>query len=78
MKYSFKDQLLACVAALMATMGMGTWFSSEQEESYAGYVEIISHGYCKAPERLRSALRALIDAHAAPHKVRVECAADAL
>jgi hypothetical protein len=78
MKHSFKAQLVACAVALVTTLGMGSWFSAEEEESYARYVTMVSHAYCNAPERLRAALRELIDVQAAPHKIRVECAADAL
>jgi hypothetical protein len=41
-------------------------------------VAVVANGYCLAPERLRAALRELIDTQSAPHKIRVECAADAL
>jgi hypothetical protein len=48
------------------------------DESYGEEVAAITGAYCQAPERLRLALREVIDVSAAPNKIRVECAADAL
>jgi len=48
------------------------------DRSYGDEVAAITQSYCMAPERLRVALREVIDVSAAPNKIRVECAADAL
>lgn len=48
------------------------------DRSYGEEVATIAGAYCLAPEPLRLALREVIDASAAPNKIRVECAADAL
>lgn len=48
------------------------------ESTYADYVGTVAGAYCLAPEELRDMLRQVIDESAAPNKIRVECAADAL
>jgi len=48
------------------------------DRSYGEEVAAIAGAYCMAPETLRLALREVIDVSAAPNKIRVECAADAL
>ena len=48
------------------------------DRSYGEEVAAIAGAYCLAPEQLRLALREVIDVSAAPNKIRVECAADAL
>ena len=48
------------------------------DQSYGDEVAAIAGAYCLAPEPLRLSLRELIDVSAAPNKIRVECAADAL
>lgn len=48
------------------------------DRSYGEEVALITKSYCGAPESLRVALREVIDVSAAPNKIRVECAADAL
>lgn len=48
------------------------------DRSYGEEVAAIAGAYCLAPEPLRLALREVIDVSAAPNKIRVECAADAL
>lgn len=48
------------------------------DRSYGEDVAMIAGAYCLAPEPLRLALREVIDVSAAPNKIRVECAADAL
>lgn len=71
--------ILGAIAAVatVAMLHMGTP-AHEEPESYAHYVKVVAHGYCLAPARLREALRGLIDTQSAPHKIRVECAANAL
>jgi hypothetical protein len=70
---------LAAIAAVAAAalLHIGPTVQDEPD-SYAHYVAVVANGYCLAPERLRAALRELIDTQSAPHKIRVECAADAL
>jgi hypothetical protein len=46
--------------------------------TYAEDIAAITRGYCMAPENLRVSLREVIEVSAAPNKIRVECAADAL
>jgi hypothetical protein len=48
------------------------------DRSYGEEVAAIAGAYCLAPEPMRLALREVIDVSAAPNKIRVECAADAL
>jgi hypothetical protein len=48
------------------------------DRSYGEEVAAIAGAYCLAPEPLRLALREVIDVSAAPNKIRVECAVDAL
>lgn len=70
---------LAALAAVAAAALLHTSHPSQEEpDSYAHYVAVVANGYCLAPARLREALRELIDTQSAPHKIRVECAADAL
>ena len=42
--------------------------------SYQESAEVVVSAYCRAPERLQSSLRQLLDQTASPHKIRVECA----
>jgi hypothetical protein len=53
-------------------------FTDYFDSTYADYVGTVAGVYCLAPAELRDTLRQIIDANAAPNKVRVECAADAL
>lgn len=48
------------------------------ESTYADYVGTVTGVYCRAPAELRDTFRQIIDESAAPNKIRVECAADAL
>ena len=53
-------------------------FTDYFESTYADYVATVAGAYCLAPAELRDTFRRLIDVNAAPNKIRVECAADAL
>ena len=66
---------LALVAALLHSIHNA---QDEPPDSYVQYVTMVTNGYCLAPARLRTALRELINNAAAPNKIRVECAADAI
>jgi hypothetical protein len=68
--------LIALVAALLGSQLDN--FAMFFERTYADDVAALTSAYCMAPENLRSALREVIDVSAAPNKIRVECAADAL
>lgn len=68
--------LIALVAALFGSQLENIAMAFDR--SYGEEVAAIAGAYCLAPEALRLALREVIDVSAAPNKIRVECAADAL
>lgn len=53
-------------------------FTDYFESTYADYVGTVAGAYCLAPAGMRDTFRLIIDESAAPNKIRVECAADAL
>lgn len=56
------------------------WIEIEEyfQDTYVDNVFIVAGVYCQAPQQWRVKLRELINEGAAPHKIRVECAGDAL
>lgn len=76
MRLNHTHALIALGAALFGSQleNIATAF----DRSYGEDVAMIAGAYCMAPEQLRLALREVIDVSAAPNKIRVECAADAL
>lgn len=68
--------VVACFAALLSLQLKGC--AEDFELAIADEVAFVTSAYCMAPAELRAELRQVIDANAAPNRVRVECAADAL
>lgn len=54
------------------------WIYEYVQGTYVDNVSTVAGVYCQAPQPFRAMLRELINEGAAPHKIRVECAGDAL
>ncbi|MDD1138571.1 hypothetical protein M5G22_13540 [Pseudomonas sp. TNT2022 ID233] len=76
MRLNHTHALVALGAALFGSQLENIAIALDQ--SYGEEIAAIAGAYCHAPERLRLSLREVIDVSAAPNKIRVECAADAL
>lgn len=74
-----RTRVVAVIGVLAALAGNQlNSFTDYFENTYADYVGTVAGAYCLAPAELRGTLRQVIDESAAPNKIRVECAADAL
>jgi hypothetical protein len=76
MRLQYTHALVALGAALFGSQLENIAIAFDR--SYGEEVAAIAGAYCLAPEPLRLALREVIDVSAAPNRIRVECAADAL
>lgn len=73
----FQRPALIAAFTAMATLQL-KGCAEDAGMALADEVAWATRAYCMAPLELRAELRQVIDANAAPNKVRVECAADAL
>ena len=73
--------LQLCILAALAIALLGTQWDRVEEYFQGTYMDSVAEvavAYCQAPQSLRALFRELIDEAAAPNKIYVECAADAL
>ena len=74
-----RTRVVAVIGVLAALTGnQMDSFTDYFESTYADYVGTVAGAYCLSPAELRDTFRQIIDESAAPNKIRVECAADAL
>ncbi|HBO5298384.1 hypothetical protein ACM74C_08100 [Pseudomonas aeruginosa] len=73
----FQRPALIAAFAAMATLQLKGCVE-DADLALADEIAWGTHAYCALPLQLRTELRQVVDANAKPHKIRVECAADAL